>query len=403
MTAVQISATLLIALVGLPQISETIYTPALPDVAQGLNTSASLVEASLAIYFLGFAAGVALWGAVSDAIGRRSAMLSGLMIYALSTAVCGFSMHIESLLLARFLQAFGASVGSVITQTILRDAYDGKQRARLFSVMSGALAFSPAIGPLLGGFLSQYGGWRANFAFLFLLSLIMLAWSYLALPETRPAHLKRPSVKQVKALFQQMVSSKMLFGHILLIASANSIIFGFYQEAPFVFIEQLEMAPSHYGLLGLLIALASLIAARISYQLNLNSNPEKVIVLGAICSILGSIAFALQVGSNLFTGHLGSLSFALLALFFVFLGIGLVIPNSLSIALKPYQAAVGTAGSLFGGIYYLLIAASTWLMSGLHNGTASPLSFYIMALSALLYVGSQLIRKEADQQKTPCI
>ena len=55
-----ISVALLIALVGFPQISETIYTPALPNVANGLQASAYMVETTLSIYFLGFALGVLL-------------------------------------------------------------------------------------------------------------------------------------------------------------------------------------------------------------------------------------------------------------------------------------------------------------------------------------------------------
>ena len=57
------------------------------------------------------------------------------------------------------------------------------------------------------------------------------------------------------------------------------------------------------------------------------------------------------------------ISIAVATLFIIFFGIGLIIPNSLSHALKPYQMAAGTAGSIFGGCYYCLIAGFTWLMS----------------------------------------
>jgi MFS family permease len=90
-------------------------------------------------------------------------MLTGLIVYGIGTAGCATAHGIEALLAWRFLQAFGTSVGSVITQTMLRDAYDGTERTKIFAVMSGALAFSPAIGPLLGGFISEFIGWRANF------------------------------------------------------------------------------------------------------------------------------------------------------------------------------------------------------------------------------------------------
>lgn len=82
---------------------------------------------------------------------------------------------------------------------------------------------------------------------------------------------------------------------------------------------------------------------------------------------------------------------AIVTLFSIFFGIGLIIPNSLSHALKPYQNAAGTAGSFFGGYYYCLIAGFTWIMSALHNGTALPLPLYITILGFVLMAGSQMI------------
>lgn len=388
---VKLSIALLIGLVGFPQISETIYTPALPNVAAGLQTSAHLVEASLAVYFLGFAVGVSLWGAVSDWCGRRMAMLSGLFIYGCATLACAQVDGIEALLFWRFLQAFGAAVGSVITQTILRDAYEGPQRAQLFSVMSGALAFSPAIGPLLGGFISQYWGWRANFLMLTAMAVVLFIWSLRTLPETRPRQQVPTAPFRIHELFKQMIGSPNLWGHILLIGATNGMLFSFYQEAPFIFIEQLRMQPSHYGLVGLLIAAATIVAARLSFKMSGQLSPEALIVRGAITAMAGSLLFLAMAGSDLFSFDMVGMVVGLAALFIMFLGIGLIIPNSLSLALKPYQQGIGTAGSIFGGLYYCLIAAFTSLMSVLHDGSLLPLPLYMVALATLLLLGGRMV------------
>jgi hypothetical protein len=79
----------------------------------------------------------------------------------------------------------------------------------------------------------------------------------------------------------------------------------------------------------------------------------------------------------------------------VFFGIGLIIPHSLSLALKPYQSTVGAAGSLFGGSYYILIAGYTAFLSFFHNGTLWPLPIYILVLGMLLLMGSALIQSNA--------
>lgn len=386
----KLSIALIIALVGFPQISETIYSPALPNVAAGLMASAQSVEATLSIYFLGFALGVALWGAISDWTGRRLAMLLGIVIYAAGTIACGSAQTVESLLAWRFIQAFGASVGSVITQTILRDTYDGFQRAKLFSVVSGALAFSPAIGPVLGGFTSDFFGWRANFWLLTVVAIALFIWTWKKLPETRPRSVSKPSFRIVSLLFQDMTASKTMWGHILLIAATNGIIFSFYQEAPFIFIEQLGMHASLYGMLGILIAAATLLAARVSIHLNKTWTPHRIIQIGSLVATIGSMLFLTLVSMGFFTPESLGMLASLISLFLIFLGIGLVIPNSLSVALKPFQMNVGIAGSIFGGLYYCLIAAFTWLMSLIHNGTVYPLPFFLLALSLVLLLASHL-------------
>lgn len=376
-----ISVALLIALVGFPQISETIYTPALPSVVSGLLTSPYMVELTLSIYFLGFAMGVLLWGTISDYRGRRFSMLSGLLIYGIGTFACANASSIEALLAWRFLQAFGASVGSVVTQAILRDAYEGKERAKLFSVMSGALCFSPAIGPLLGGFISEYLGWRANFFALTTVAFGLFFWAWNSLPETRPKMIQKSDLTR---LVVRMMTSCNLWGHIFLIGATNGILFGFYQEAPFVFIEQLGMSPAQYGCFGLLIAGSTLVAARISYK----NGQISLIQKGAVCVLLGGVILTATVLTGAF-----NISISIVALFLIFLGVGLIIPNSLSHALKPYQETAGSAGSIFGGSYYLLIAGFTWLMGAMHNGTSLPLPVYITLLGLVIILGNLLIRK----------
>lgn len=388
----KLSIGLLIALVGFPQISETIYTPALPLVASGLKTSASMAEVTLSIYFLGFALGVLLWGTISDRSGRRYAMLAGILIYAVATLMCASVTSVEELLAWRFLQAYGASVGSVITQTMLRDAYDGTMRAKLFAVMSGALAFSPAIGPFLGGYISEFLGWRANFWALLILAVVLGIWAYISLPETRPRELKRLSLDQIGHLFMDMMKSPSLWGHILLIGATNGIIFGFYQEAPFVFIEQWGIQPSYYGAFGLLIAAATIISARASYLLSHRISPENLIGLGSLCVCAGGLLFTAVVMSGVFDLPFLGLATAIGALFVIFFGVGLIIPNSLSHALKSYQMAAGTAGSIFGGCYYCLIAAFTYLMSVFHNGSALELPLYMALLGFVLVTASIAVR-----------
>ncbi len=397
----KVSLFLLIMLVGFPQISETIYTPALPNITKALHTSASLAEITLTLYFLGFAVGVFLWGAFSDYYGRRSAMLIGLSCYILTSYLCAQSQTIEALFIWRFFQAFGASVGSVITQIMIRDLYVGTKRAKIFSIIAGSLAFSPALGPVIGGFMSGYFDWRANFWVLIIMGLLLALFSFFSLPETAPKKITPPSLKSTAFLFCKMMKSTLLWGHILLISATNGILFGFYQEAPFIFTEKLHMQVNHYGFFGLLIATATLLAARFSFSYAAQWGPYRLIKSGAAITFIGGVFYTFLVFLDLFDLSFFSMILITIALFLIFFGIGMIIPNSLSQALLAYQDQVGSASSIFGGSYYLFIALFTWLMSVFHNGSAFPLPLFITALGIILILASQIVFYFSLQNKQP--
>lgn len=186
-----LSLLMIVLLLGFPQISETIYTPSLPDLAHSLGVGEEWAEFTLSIYFIGFAVGVFLWGVIADWIGRRPAMLCGLILYGIGSWGCYQSEHIITLLAWRFIQACGASAGSVVTQTMIRDLYAGAKKNQIFSIAGAALALSPAIGPFIGGWMDEYAGWRGNFAFLVVMGIVLLIYTFIKLPETASADQKQ--------------------------------------------------------------------------------------------------------------------------------------------------------------------------------------------------------------------
>lgn len=358
---------LIILLLGFPQISETIYTPSLPQITQQLNTSAQLTEMSLSVYFIGFALGVFVWGFAADRIGRRKSMLGGIFLYCLSCLALWQTKTIEGLLILRVVQAFGASVGSVVTQTILRDLYEGKKRQQIFALVSGALAFVPAIGPFIGSQLAALFGWEIGFLFLALLGVGLLFRCLVALPETRPVGTGHVRVSHVA---KSILLDKELLIHVLLISFCNGIVFGFYGEAPFLFVNLMQIPLGYYGLFGLVLCIAGLVASFLSHRLNDHFTPQEIIFGASLCSIFGSTLLCSASFGNFFHPHatLLEVGYIVLGIGCTFLGIGLTISNSLSIALTRYKETMGTSGSIFGLLYYVGIAICMSVVSLLHDG-----------------------------------
>ncbi len=381
---------LIICLVGFPQISETIYTPSLPDLAKSLGIQVSLAELTLSIYFIGFALGVFAYGILADAIGRKKALLLGIAVYILGSLGCGFSSSIGMLLFFRFVQAFGASAGSVVTQTILRDLYTGKERSKIFAVVSGALGFSPAIGPLLGGAIDELLHWRWNFYALVVMGVMLLGVCTLRLVETKlpSQNQSKKSCKDIVKLMKCMLSDPRVLCYAMIIAICNGIMFSYYAEAPFIFIEVIKLSPGQYGILGLVVALSFFIASYLSIKCNTYFQSERTITFGGGVSCLGAGLLAIICSlARISPDQSITVWIAmLLSIACIFIGIAIMIPNCLSNALVGYEQYSGTAASLLGLFYYCFIAIFTALMSYLHDGTvlAMPLYFFVLSASTVV-------------------
>ena len=141
-----------------PQIAETIYSPALTSISDAYSVSYAQAAQTLSIYFGAFALGVVVWGILADYWGRRPTMLLGLLLFVIAACLAITTESFTVLMLARALSAFGIAVGSVVTQTMLRDTFTGEELAKVFAYMGIGISISPVIGMLLGSQLSALGG-----------------------------------------------------------------------------------------------------------------------------------------------------------------------------------------------------------------------------------------------------
>lgn len=366
-----------------PQISETIYTPSLPDISKALHVSNNEVQLTLSVYFAGFALGVFFIGWLSDIIGRRRAMLFGIVVYGVGSFLCFIANSIEFLLLSRFIQAFGASAGSVVTQTILRESVEGHRRHAMFAQISAVIAFTPAIGPLIGGFLDQMFGFKIVFLSLVVMSAGIFLYTFVSLPET-----KMDSVTNkinVFSVLKRLITNPKVVTYGLLIGGANGVLFSYYAEAPFIFIEYFQLSPSMYGLLGIVVASASIIGAKVSKRLLPIYKPEKIIYIGCIVMTGGVIVLSVITSIRSNPNILYMIGF-LVTMFILLLGIGIALPNCLSLALVDFQNVIGTAGALFSLGYYIIVTLTIWGMSQLHTGSLVVMPLYFLVIVVIMVV-----------------
>jgi len=369
------SLLLIIVLVGFPQISESIFTPVLPQISANMHVSAGTSQLTMSIYFIAFAIGVLFWGQLSDKIGRRLAMNLGIVVYLIGNIGLFISPTFQFLLFSRFIQAFGASVGSVVTQTIMRESFDGIEGAKVFSKVGAAMALSPAFGPLIGGVLETYFGYRNVFSALIVMATLVLLYSYSRLPETRDIN----NIQQVSLLkvTWHLLKDPVVWSYGILIGGINGILFGYYSEAPFIFMEHFGYSSVQYGSLGMTLALASLLGAILVNFLVKYIKSETIAIIGLTFSCLSGLLLLISLQFN-------QAYLLIIGFFLIFLGLNTALPITLNLALKDYEDVIGSASGIFSFGYYLIVSFLTYLVSFIHNGTIWSLPIFILAVSVIM-------------------
>lgn len=355
---------LMLVMLMFPQIVETIYSPALSSIALSFDVNHAQAAQTLSIYFLAFAIGVVVWGVLADKLGRRPTMLIGLFIYSCASLLATQTESFAVVMAARALSAFGIAVGSVVTQTMLRDAFDGQELSKVFSLMGIGLSISPVVGMLLGGQLTALGGYRYVFFALFLIALLLLAYNVIKLPETQ----KEQTPVRLRQLSWKMVRDARIWRSGLLVALYNIALFSYYQLGAFTF-SALGYSSEQFGYSGMVLGLGTLLGSYLNKSLvSKNVRKSQLLWLSAVLLSLGSVGVLILSQSIWFVAPM----------MLVVMSYGIAIPNILSDALVDYKQQVGSAGALFGLMYYIMIGTGLAMA-----GTAQNLSVILLTCSCL--------------------
>ena len=384
---------LLLCLFGLSHATERVCSPALPEIVKALGTTSSLVQLSSSVYFCGFAIGIFIIGRLSDFTGRRPLVFMGIALYCIASIMCSISTNIYMLLVCRFIQAFGISVGSVLSQAMARDSFEGFSLANVYASVAISLAFIPSVGLIMGGYIVQYIGWSANFALLSILSVILLVLCSYHLPETSQ-HIGSGRNFSYLKIFLQVVADKKVLLYALVVGCVSGMTIGFYVEAPFIFIDYLKLTPSEYGMLGFGVAGANLVGGLINkYFIRRQLNSYHVIAYGVVLSLFAcSVMFFGSFFLNKDTSRTVVMLVVVAPTMLHSIGHTFAVPHILHFALVDYKHLSGSVGAIFGSCYYMIVAIVNYIISSIHGSGIVGFTTLFLALSITMAVAFQMIR-----------
>lgn len=346
----------LISVIGL--ISSDIHLPAFPGIGEYFKVNQERVQSTLSVYLLGISISQLFYGSLTDRFGRKSVLLCGMVIYITASIACAFAESIEILIIGRFFQAVGACSGMVISRAIVNDLYGKEGSAKIFTTIFPIVGVSPAIAPLIGGFLTYYFNFRANFIFLIVFGIITIGMVFIALKESLPSKIPLHPITLFKNYFH-ILTNPLFIGYSLLVCAAYGAYFAYLSASPFIF-NKLGYTPDKTGFFYISVSL-TYIAGNITGKKMIKSiSIDKALRFGALIFCIGGIGMYLITLKGIVNPLLIIIPMSILTF-----GNGFLLPLGVASSIGSASNLAGTASGLMGFLQLGSAAICAKLVGGI--------------------------------------
>jgi len=369
-------ATLLLAAAsGLSPFGMASIVPAMPAFADYFAADYARVQLVVSVYLLGLGISQPVHGALCDMFGRRKALIAGFSIFIVASLLCALTSRLDALVLGRFAQALGVSVGTVAARAIVRDTHDAETSAVALSYITAAMGIAPVAAPLVGGLLTSYFGWPAIFLCNAMIGAVLLWWIHAALPETR-AESHRLAADPVRTLrhYGEFLRSPLFLGYTLIYGFSSAAMFAFITVGAALYGRYAGLDAAGFGLLWGALALTYASGAWLGAKLARARGALTLLRDGVIAMLIVGVIFPfllLWPGPGLWT-----LTIPISALMITN---GLTSPIAMAGAVSTRPELAGIAAGLSSALAMLASMLFTAISGVTFDGSAMPAAILIAA------------------------
>jgi len=346
-----------------------IYLPALPEMAITFGCSQSEIQFSFTIFLVGLAVCQLITGGLTDRFGRKTVALLGFSIFTICSLLCAGANSLTELNVYRLMQAIGGGVGSVIGRALVADHYNRRESVKIFSTVYPIVGLSAALGPLIGGYVTAWWDWRANFVLIAFFGLLILLLTGFCLKDK----VKSAQSSQMSGRSYVKVMRNIEFlGYAFIICASFCVFRSYSIESPFVFHKQ-GYHPEEMGNFYISLSLAYLIGNLAAKKLINTMDVSKVLKIGFFFLVLGGAAMmgsTFLVDNNIYT--------IVIPMTIITLGNGFLFPVASAAAMTSVRGELtGTASGIMGAMQFLLAAFCTIWIGDICQGDALLMSFFM--------------------------
>ncbi|BEN56617.1 multidrug efflux MFS transporter EmrD [Serratia marcescens] len=365
---------MLILLVAVGQMAQTIYVPVIADIAHDLSVRTGAVQRVMAAYLLTYGFSQLIYGPISDRIGRRPVILTGMMIFLVGALGALLSTNLTMLVAASAIQGMGTGVAGVMARTMPRDLYAGTALRYANSLLNMGILVSPLLAPVIGGALAMLFGWRACYAFLLALCACVAFAMFRWLPETRPVQTEK---RRMLASFRQLLGDSTFSCYLVMLIGALAGIAVFEASCGVLMGGVLGLSGLTVSILFILPIPAAFFGA---WYAGRDGKTFHTLMWHSVISCL--LAGAMMWIPGWF-GVMNIWTLIVPAALFFF-GAGMLFPLATTGAMEPFPYLAGAAGALVGGMQNMGSGLATWLSAMLPQTGQFSLGLLMFAMALLI-------------------
>ena len=378
--------------------------PALPMIGRDLSfPSPNSTQWVVTMIMVGMACGQLVYGPISDSTGRRPPVFAGLILFAVGCLLSWFARDFQMMMVGRFLQGFGVAGPRSVSIALIRDLYEGREMARVLSLIMSVFILVPIAAPLLGQLILLVASWRAIFASFLVLAVVVTVWFAIRQPETlAPEHRRPLAWRSLVSSFALVLRERAAMGFTVTAGISSGAFVGYLSSSQQIFQDQYGVGDRfalYFGILAAAIGVAARVNGRLVMRLGMFTLATRALRGLALSSVV-FFAYAWY--------RSGHPEFVALMVYLVlaFFCIGILFGNMNSLAMESLGHVAGVGAAVVASVSLTVSVLLGGTIGQLFDGTVLPLigGFAVLSLISLplmRWAGSRRRAQHVDHERTP--